>query len=97
MNSAGINKMRKCHLMNISETLIDRMSNDLQDEWMINRDKTINGIVDDLADIWHCCCFFVKALERLSNKTTIAEFNRLNLKTLTLNDYYEPGKNSMGG
>ena len=72
--------MSKGHLMNVAHSLINRMRNYLQDQWMINSNKTIDGIVDYLSDYWHHCCFFVKAIISKDDKSTIAEFNKLNLK-----------------
>ena len=47
---------------------------------MINGNKTIHGVVDDLPKSWHGCCVFVKGPEQAGGKSTIAEFNKLFLK-----------------
>ena len=59
MNGAGIDEMSKSHLVYIAKTLIVWMRNNLEDQRVINSNKTIHGVVDDLADLLHCC-FFVK-------------------------------------
>jgi hypothetical protein len=57
MNGAGIYKMGKGHLVNVSQSLVIRMGNYLQDQRVVDGNKTINRVVDDLADGSHCCVF----------------------------------------
>src|SRR6188768_2126543 len=82
MNSSGINKMGECHLVNATKTLIVRMSNNIQYQRVIDRNKTINGVVDYLPGVGH-----VAFLLRQGRKTTIAEVIKLNLKTLSTNEF----------
>jgi hypothetical protein len=76
MNSPGINQVGKCHLVNVPEPLIISMRNDLPYQRVVNGNKTINGVIDDLADRYHCC-FFVKGFAGTAGKSTKAEFNKL--------------------
>jgi len=48
MYSAGINEMRERHLLNPPKPLVPRMSNDVQQEVVVQRYKAIYGIIDDL-------------------------------------------------
>jgi hypothetical protein len=43
--------------MYIPQTLVVRMGNYLQDQRVVNGNKTIDRVVDDLADGGHCCVF----------------------------------------
>jgi hypothetical protein len=60
MNGSRIYQVRKSHLVNIPQTLVVRMGNYLQDQRVVDGNKTIDGVVDDLADGGHYCVF-VKA------------------------------------
>jgi hypothetical protein len=53
MHCAGINEVREGHLVYASQSLIIRMSNDLQDQWMIDSNETVNRIIDDLSRNCH--------------------------------------------
>src|SRR6185436_16895752 len=64
------------HLVDIPEPLVIRVRNDLQYQWMINSNKTIDRVVDDLSGRLHCC-FFVKGFIRAGDKCTKAGFNKL--------------------
>src|SRR5436190_24102641 len=81
MYSTRIYQMSKSHLMNITQPLINRVRYDLQNQWMINSNKTINRIIDDLANCRHCCCVFVKDPERAGGKSTIGGVNKLHLRS----------------
>src|SRR4030095_14394508 len=99
MNCTRINQMCKSHLVNITQPLINRMRYNLQDQWMINSNKPINRIVDDLAYHRHCCCVFVKDFESTVDKSTIRGVNKLHL-TLSSNKRQSrngDSKNSLGG
>src|SRR5258705_1716749 len=72
----GIYQMSKCHLVDIPEPLVVRMRDHLQYQRMVDRNKTIYRVVDDLAD-WGHCCFFVKGFKRAGGKCTKGEFNKL--------------------
>jgi hypothetical protein len=37
-----------CHLVNPAQALVIWMGNDLADEFIINRNKAVNWVVDDL-------------------------------------------------
>src|SRR5204862_6900890 len=76
MNSTGIYKMCKCHLVNITQSLIEWMGNYLQDQRVINRNKAIYRIVDDLANRRHCC-FFVKGPSGRIGKSTKGRYKKL--------------------
>jgi hypothetical protein len=76
MNSTRVNKMCKCHLVNAAKALIVGMRNNIQYQWMIDSNKTINGIVDYLPGVGH-----VAFLLRQGRKTTIAEVIKLNLNS----------------
>jgi hypothetical protein len=43
--------------MYIPQSLVVRMRDYLQDQGVINGNKTIDRVVDDLADVGHCCVF----------------------------------------
>src|SRR5688500_17042181 len=84
MHSTWIHKVSKSHLVYIPETLIPGMRNDLQDQWMVNSNKPINRIVDDLARNRHASCVFVKGRTVIvvyCGKSTNASLNKLFLKT----------------
>ena len=49
----GVNQGGEGHLVNTSQTLIVGVRNDLKDERIVYRDKAMNGVIDDLADICH--------------------------------------------
>jgi hypothetical protein len=78
MHCSGINQMGKSHLVDIAEPLVIRMRNDMQYQRMINGNKTINRVVNDLADRIHCC-LFVKAIIRTGGKSTKGRVKKLNL------------------
>ena len=48
MHRARIDQVGECHLLDAPQALIEGMSNDVQQEVMVQRDKTIYGIIDDL-------------------------------------------------
>jgi hypothetical protein len=52
MHGAGINKMRKCHLLDPPESLVVRMGNDVQDQRIIYRNKTVYRVVNYFPR-WH--------------------------------------------
>ena len=64
MHRTGIYQMSKCHLVNTAQPLIIRMRNDLQDQRMINGNKTIYRIVDDFSDSVPLLCLLLKGLKR---------------------------------
>jgi len=57
MHSARIYEVCKCHLVNITEALVHRVGYQLQNQRLVDRNKTIYRVVDDLANWRHCCCF----------------------------------------
>lgn len=79
MNSTGIYQVGKCHLVNIAQPLVPGVGNNLQDQRVINCNKTIDRVVDDLAN-WRHCCFFVKGPGRAGGKSTTTGLNKLFLK-----------------
>jgi hypothetical protein len=79
MHGAWIHQVSKSHLVYIPQPLVKRMRNDLKDQRMIYRNKTIYRVVDDLAYFSHCWVF-VKGPERAGGKTTNAEVKKLFLK-----------------
>jgi hypothetical protein len=79
MHGTWIDEVSKSHLVNASKSLVVGVRNDAKYERVVDCDKTIHRIVDDLSHKRHCCCVFVKALLKTVGKTTIAEFNNLNL------------------
>ena len=48
MHCTGIDEVRERHLLDTPKPLVPGMSNDVQQEFVVQRDKTINGIIDDL-------------------------------------------------
>ncbi len=78
--------MSKSRLVNITQPLINRVRYDLQDQWMINGNKTINGVIDDFTNHRHCCCVFVKDPERAGGKSTIGGVNKLHLRSSSNNE-----------
>jgi len=48
MHRTRIHEVGECHLLDASQALIERMSNDVQQEVIVQRDKAIHGIIDDL-------------------------------------------------
>ena len=48
MYSARVNEVRHGHLVNPAQALVIWMGNDLADEFIINRNKAVNWVVDDL-------------------------------------------------
>jgi hypothetical protein len=74
MHSAGINEMRKGHLVNSPQTLVIRMRNNRKNERIINCDKAVNGVVDDLSDaIRHSLpSILLKLLPKAADKSTKA-------------------------
>src|SRR5688500_9440658 len=92
MNCARINKVCKCHLVNAPQALIVGILNDIKVHWMVYCSKTIYGLVDDFSCNGHddSCCVFVKAHLRITGKSTIAGFQKLNLKARIKRLYWIP-------
>src|ERR1700733_6148460 len=80
MDGAGIYKMSKGHLMNVAQTLVNRMRYDLQYQWLVDRNKPIDRIVNDLARGRNHVVFLLKRPLSLSlciPKCTIASIKKL--------------------
>ena len=50
MHCTGVHKMRKSHLADPAQTLIGRVLNDLQYQWIINSDEAMYWIIDNFSD-----------------------------------------------
>ena len=80
MYSPRVDQMSKRHLIDIAQSLIKRMRNNLQDQGMVNSNKAINRVINDLAD-WRHCCVFVKGRESVGGKCTKAAVKKLFLNS----------------
>ena len=63
MNSAWINQLRQCHLVNTAKSLIIRVGYDGKNQWMVNSYKTINWVVDYFS--FNCCHAVAELLNQL--------------------------------
>jgi hypothetical protein len=52
MHRTRINQLRHRHLLDPPQPLVIRMPNDRKDQRVIDGDKTMNGIIDDLSLDW---------------------------------------------
>jgi hypothetical protein len=53
MYGTWVDERGERHLVDTSQSLIVGVRNDLKDERIVYRDKAMNGVIDDLADICH--------------------------------------------
>ena len=77
MHGSGINKMRKCHLMDATQALIVRMRNDLQQQGMVYGDETIDRIVDYFARFISPACgiYLLKHFKTIGKFSNAAQIN----------------------
>jgi len=64
----------ECHLVNITQPLVHRVGDDLQYQRVIDRNKTIDRVVDDLADNRHCCVFVKEKAVKVQRQGLISYF-----------------------
>ena len=62
MNSPGIDQLGHGHLRNAAQPLVIGVGYNRKDQWMVDRDKTVDGVVDDLS--LDSCHAVVKLLNR---------------------------------
>jgi hypothetical protein len=65
MDSPGVYQVSESHLVYIPQPLVYRMRDDLQYQRVINSNKTVDRVVDDLADRGHCWIFVKGKATRL--------------------------------
>jgi hypothetical protein len=58
MHGAGVNEVRKSHLVNAAKALVKRMTDHPENKRVINADESINGVVDDFTFVTHSAAKF---------------------------------------
>ena len=72
MNSAGVNEVSICHLVNSAHSLVPRMGDNRKYERIINCNKAIHGVINDLSDaVGHSLpAILLKLLPKAAGKST---------------------------
>lgn len=53
MHGAWVYQMRESHLVDVSKALVIWVTHDPPDEWVVDGDEPVHGVVYDLADVGH--------------------------------------------
>jgi hypothetical protein len=72
MHCTRINQVCKCHLMNASQTLVPGMRDHLKNKWVIDGNKTVYGVINDLSyAVCHSLpAILLKLLPKAAGKST---------------------------